>query len=108
MSFREGAPRARPAGRSPAQRARIAPRGGRERGRRGAEEGSPRAQSRQEDQPMSYSTLISKTAARLGHPGDCQREPNSPQAWELKIPHPGYSDASVGWTRPALSLSLSL
>ena len=40
---------------------------------------------------------------RLG----CQREPNFPQIWESKIPHPGYASASSVRTRPAFNFSFS-
>ena len=35
----------------------------------------------------------------------CQREPNFPQIWESKIPHPGYASASSVLTRPAFNFS---
>lgn len=37
----------------------------------------------------------------------CQREPNFPQIWESKIPHPGYASASSVRTRPAFNFSFS-
>lgn len=60
--------------------------------------------------PGTWGTLVldPDTAGQRDWSFSCQREPNFPQLRELNFPHPGYSDASAGWTSPALSLSLSL